>query len=311
MAGVTCSSFRQLCMEYGASFCCSEMVSAKALTYGDRKTFSLLSFTPAERPFGVQIFGFEPEVMAQGARIAEQHCRPDFIDINMGCPAPKITSSGAGSALLKNPELAAEITSAVSESVSVPVTVKLRLGWGSVTAPELIPMLEKAGASAVAVHGRTKAQEYAPPVDLAGIRACVESSSVPVIGNGDIASGEDAAEMKSATGCCCVMVGRAAEGNPFVFRRINAVLRGDPEPPAESWDEVFSVMRRLADGLCGEKGEYIGMQEMRKHAAWFLKGFRGAAALRAQLFGMTKRSDLDDLIDKAGAALSESSTRLR
>ena len=296
MAGVTSSSYRKLCMKHGASFCCSEMVSAKALTYKDRKTFAIMDFTDLERPFGIQLFGYDPDIMAEAARIAVDYCGPDFLDINMGCPAPKITGNKSGSSLLKYPDLAERIIYAVANAVDLPVTAKVRLGWDSISFPEMARSFEDAGCAAIAVHGRTAKQEYRPPVDILSIKTVVNTVSIPVIGNGDITSPETAAAMLDISGCSAVMVGRGSQGDPFIFERIHAYLETGELLPMPSSEELFDSLFELADGLCSEKGEYIGMREMRRHTITYLKGFHGAASLRAEAAKLEKHADLDILI---------------
>lgn len=296
MAGATDSAFRQLCMEQGAAFCVSEMVSAKALSMGDKKTPQLMAHTPAEQPFGIQLFGHEPDVMAQAAAQVARDFSPSFIDINMGCPTPKITSGGSGSALMKTPQLAADIVAAVCAAVSVPVTVKIRAGYDETTAPRMAPMLERAGAAAIAVHGRTRERMYKPPVDLDVIRDVKKSVSVPVVGNGDIHTEQQALYMLDYTGCDAVMVGRAALGNPFVFGRINAAIAGRPLPPAPTVTQRMDALRRQVTLMCEYKGEFIALREARKHASWYIKGLRGASALRARASELCTLDDLDAFI---------------
>ncbi len=296
MAGATDSAFRLICREQGASFTVSEMVSAKALTMGDKKTPLLTAHTEGERPFAVQLFGREPQVMARAAQIVEREAAPDWIDINMGCPAPKIANSGSGSALMKEPELAASIVRAVCEAVSLPVTVKIRAGFDETTAPALAPLLEQAGAAAITVHGRTRARMYKPPVDLAVIRAVKAAVTVPVIGNGDIFTAQDALDMLRETGCDAVAVGRASLGNPFLFARINAALSGAPLPPEPDIETRMRTLRRQVELMCGDKGEFVAMREARKHAAWYTKGVRGAGRLRARAMELCTLDDLDRLI---------------
>ncbi len=297
MAGATDSAFRLLCREQGAQFTVSEMVSAKALTMGDKKTAQLMAFTQSERPYGVQLFGYEPETMARAAEMVEREIAPDFIDINMGCPAPKITGSGAGSALMKRPQLAADITKEVCGAVQLPVTVKLRAGYSEVTAPELAPMLELAGAAAITVHGRLRDRMYKPPVDLEVIRAVKQAVSVPVIGNGDIFTPQDALKMVEYTGCDAVAVGRAALGNPFFFAQVNAALSGASAPQPPSAELRMSTLRRQIELMCAYKGEYIALREGRKHAAWYTRGLRGAARLRSRAMELCTLQDLDAYIE--------------
>ncbi len=305
MAGVSDSAFRQVCRRFGADFVVSEMISAKALVMGDKKSRALMRFAEDERPIGIQLFGACAEDMFGAVRIVEREASPDFIDINMGCPAPKITASGAGSALMSTPDLACEVMRAAVAAASVPVSVKIRAGYDGISAPQLAPRLERAGASLITVHGRTRAQMYMPPVDLDVIRQVKRAVSAPVVGNGDILCGGDAADMLAVTGCDAVMVGRGTMGNPFVFAEIAARLRGGPafEPPP--LEQRLAVLRAQVCEMTRQKGPYIAMQEARKHAAWYLKGMRGAARLRAAANGLSSIEDLDRLIDEALKAADE------
>ena len=297
MAGVTDSAFRQLCRQHGAAFCTSEMISAKALTMGDKKTAKLMEFAENERPYGIQLFGYDADVMAEAAAIIERDFGPDFIDINMGCPTPKITSNGSGSALMKDSELAAHIVECVCGAVSIPVSVKIRAGYSETTAPKLAPLLERAGAGSITVHGRTRDRMYRPPVDLDVIRDVKKSVGVPVIGNGDIGSGRDALHMLEYTGCDAVMIGRGALGNPFIFGEVNAAVTGDALPAAPTLAERMDTFRTQAKITCENKGEYIAMREMRKHAAWYIKGVQGAAAFRARSSEIGSMDDLEQFIE--------------
>ncbi len=284
LAGVADRAFRELCKGYGAAYTVCEMASAKGISLGDKKSAELLSITEPERPAGSQIFGNSPETMAIAAEKALEY-NPDFIDINMGCPAPKVAASGGGALLMKNPQLAENIVKEVVKVSSVPVTVKMRSGWddNSVNAVELAKRCEQAGAAAITVHGRTKAQMYAPPVNTNIIKAVKAAVSIPVIGNGDITDGISAAKMLEETGCDMVMVGRGALGRPWVFSEINAYLNHEvilPEPPVV---QRMSVMLRHIEKICEYKGEYVGIREARKHAAWYTKGIHGAANYRARI----------------------------
>ncbi|MDD6021070.1 MAG: tRNA dihydrouridine synthase DusB [Oscillospiraceae bacterium] len=283
MAGVADMAFRELCVGYGAAYVVSEMVSSKGITMSDRKSRQLLVLSERERPAAVQIFGDDPVIMARSAEECLRY-RPQAIDINMGCPAPKISGNGGGAALMKNPKKAEEIIRAVVNAVDVPVTVKIRAGWDndSINAVEIAKRAEQAGVSAITVHGRTKQQMYAPPVNKEIIAAVKRSVSVPVIGNGDIVDGESAAKMIEDTGCDMVMVGRGALGRPWVFSQISAFLKHEailPEPPVS---ERMRVMVRHIEKICEYKGERVGIRESRKHAAWYMKGFRGAAGFRRE-----------------------------
>lgn len=296
MAGVADRAFRELCVDWGASYVVSEMISSKGVTMGDRKSRELSFLSEAERPAAVQIFGSDPKIMASSVeRVMES--RPEIIDINMGCPAPKIAGNGGGASLMKNPELAEEIVRAVVRESPVPVTVKIRSGWDfeTINAVEMAKRAEAAGASAVTVHGRTRAQMYAPPVNTDIIAEVKKSVSIPVIGNGDIADCCSAALMLENTNCDLVMVGRGALGAPWVFSQINAYLeygRVIPEPPMT---EKMRVMLKHIGKICEYKGEYVGMREARKHAAWYTKGLRGAAKYRRELGALTSVAQLEEI----------------
>ena len=284
LAGVADRAFRELCRGYGAAYTVCEMASAKGISLGDKKSAELLSITPTERPAGSQIFGNSPETMAIAAKKALEF-NPDFIDINMGCPAPKVASSGGGALLMKDPISAADIVKAVAEVSTVPVTVKMRSGWDAdhINAVELAKRCEDAGAAAITVHGRTKVQMYAPPVNTDIIRQVKQAVSIPVIGNGDVIDGISAAKLMEETGCDMVMVGRGALGRPWVFSQINAYLDHEvilPDPPVV---ERMRVMLRHIEALCEYKGERVGIREARKHAAWYTKGLHGAANYRARI----------------------------
>ena len=284
LAGVADRAFRELCRGYGASYTVCEMASAKGISLGDKKSAELLSITETERPAGSQIFGNSPETMAIAAKKALEF-NPDFIDINMGCPAPKVASSGGGALLMKDPVLAANIVKAVAEVSTVPVTVKMRSGWddNNINAVELAKRCEDAGAAAITVHGRTKVQMYAPPVNTDIIRQVKQAVSIPVIGNGDVVDGISAARLMEETGCDMVMVGRGALGRPWVFSQINAYLDHEVILPDQPVVERMRVMLKHIEALCEYKGERVGIREARKHAAWYTKGLRGAANYRARI----------------------------
>lgn len=300
MAGVADRAMRELCREFGAAYTVSELISSKGISMGDRKSKTLMSVHDAERPIAVQLFGNDPKIMAEAAKRAAEG-NPDFLDINMGCPAPKVAGNGGGSALLKNPVLAGEIVKAVTEAVPLPVTVKIRSGWdeNSINAVEVAKRCEEGGAAAIAVHGRTRAQMYAPPVNLDIIKAVKESVSVPVIGNGDIETPADAAKMLEYTGCDFLMVGRAAMGAPWIFSQINAYLGGEtylPEPPLSY---RLSVMLRQVEMMMQYKDERTALLESRKHAAWYLKGIKGAASLRKMCGEISSMDDLKKICEIA------------
>ena len=293
MAGVTDRAFRELCVNYGACYSVTEMVSSKGLTLNDKKSKELLAITEPERPCGAQIFGNDPLTMAKAA-IKTMEFEPQFIDINMGCPAPKVAASGGGALLMKSPELAERIVKAVVGAVDIPVTVKMRAGWddNTINAVELAKRCENAGAKAITVHGRTKIQMYSPPVNIDIIREVKQAVKIPVIGNGDIIDGKSAAKMLEETGCDLVMVGRGALGRPWVFKQINAYLEHErilPEPPVI---ERMLIMLKHIEKLCLYKGERVGIREARKHAAWYTKGLRGAAEYRAKMSSIESFDDL-------------------
>ena len=299
MAGVADKAFRELCVEYGATYVVSEMVSSKGLTMCDRKSKKLLSLSEKERPAAAQIFGSDPKIMAESAVSCLEYC-PEVIDINMGCPAPKIAGNGGGSALLKNPELAEEIMKAVKDAVNIPVTVKIRLGWDadSVNCIEMAQRAQRAGMSAVTLHGRTRQQMYAPPVDRKMIAEVKRNIDIPLIANGDITDGLSAAQMIEETNCDYLMVGRGALGRPWVFSQITAYLEHEiilPEPPVS---ERMRVMVKHIKRICEYKGERVGIREARKHAAWYIKGIKGAAAYRQQVGTLESIEQLEELAFK-------------
>lgn len=293
MAGVADRAFRELCRGYGAAYTVCEMASAKGISLGDKKSAELLSISEPERPAGSQIFGNSPETMAKAAEKALEYF-PDFIDINMGCPAPKVASSGGGALLMKSPVLAAQIVEAVAKVSTVPVTVKMRSGWddSTINAVELAKRCEQAGAAAITVHGRTKVQMYAPPVNVDIIKQVKNAVSVPVIGNGDITDGKSAAKMLEETGCDMVMVGRGSLGRPWVFSEINAYLNHEVILPEPTVVQKMHVMLKHIVKICEYKGERVGIREARKHAAWYTKGLHGAANYRARI-GLIE--SIDDL----------------
>lgn len=294
MAGVADMAFRELCVAFGAGFTVSEMVSAKGFTMGDRKSAELLTLSEKERPAAIQLFGTSPAIMAQAAKKSLAFA-PDAIDINMGCPAPKVANSGAGSALMKDLPLAKDIIAAVVKSVDVPVTVKCRTGWDDehINAVELANICEGEGAAAITVHGRTRQQMYAFPIDYETIAAVKESVHIPVIGNGGIRDVQSAEMMLNETGCDAIMVAQGALGKPWLFKQIVAYQKGGmllPDPPLE---EQMQIMLTHIKKIVAYKGEKIGMREARKHAAWYLKGVRGAAAYRRKCGALNSIDDLE------------------
>ena len=296
MAGVTDLAFRTICAELGAAVTVTEMVSSRALIYQDKKSRSLLHKTPIG-VCGAQIFGNDPSVMADGAVLALEASGADFIDINMGCPMPKIVNNGDGSALMKDPEKAARIVEAVVKAVPVPVTVKMRKGWdkGSCNAPELAVMLEQAGTAAIAVHGRTKTMLYSGVADWDCIRAVKEAVEIPVIANGDIFTAEDAARCKARTGADMLMLGRTTFGDPWVFEQAQAALRGEavPETPPLC-DRVDTALRqfRLA---AQDKGEYIACLEARKHFAWYLRGVAHSGYYKEKISAISSMEEIEQI----------------
>ncbi len=302
MAGVTDRAFRYMCKKYSAGATVTEMVSAKALCYEDKKTHKLATIYKEDRPCGLQLFGSEPEIMARGAVIALEKFSPDFIDINMGCPAPKIVNNNEGCSLMKNPQLVFDILREVVACVGgkVPVTVKMRSGFDkdNINAPLIAEMCQKGGASAVFVHGRTRSQMYMPPVDLEVIKEVKKSVSIPVVGNGDIKNGIDALKMMEYTLCDGIMVGRASLGNPYVFDEINAYLSGK-NPKEVSKELKKQDIKEHICMLVEDKGEFIGVCEARKHVAWYIKGMPDAALLRNEVNCARSLDNVLSIIDKA------------
>ena len=300
MAGVADRAFRELCIGYGASYVVSEMISSKGVSLGDRKSKQLMQLSETERPAGVQIFGNDPEIMAESVKTV-LGVHPQFVDINMGCPAPKIAGNGGGASLMRNPELAEQIVAAVKKACGeIPVTVKIRAGWDfdTINAVEMAKRAENAGAAAVTVHGRTRQQMYAPPVNHEIIAEVKKAVSIPVVGNGDITDGITAAKMLEDTNCDFLMVGRGALGRPWVFQQINAYLNEGrilPEPPVS---ERMRVMLNHIQMLCTYKGERVGIREARKHATWYTKGIRDAAQFRRELGMLESIAQLEEIAYK-------------
>ena len=297
MAGVTDLPFRILCKEMGCGLVYSEMVSAKGILYDNKNTTELLEIDPKERPVAVQLFGSDPEILGAMAKKIEPY-PIDIIDVNMGCPAPKIVKNGEGSCLMKTPELVGRIVKSLVESQSKPVTIKFRKGFDDdhINAVEIAKIAEANGASAVAVHGRTREQYYSGKADWDIIKQVKEAVNIPVIGNGDVFTPQDAKNLLEHTGCDAIMVGRGAQGNPWIFKRILHYLEtGEllPEPTAE--ERVEKALRH-SQMLIDYKGEYIGVREMRKHMAWYMKGLPGAAELRGKLNHAETMAQLEELL---------------
>ena len=300
MAGVTDLPFRLLCKDQGAGLTVMEMISAKAITYGNRRTAELMrTRRPEETPVSLQLFGHEPAVIADAAaRIEEEPF--DILDLNMGCPVPKIVNNHEGSYLMKDPDLIEKIVSAAVRSTSRPVTVKLRAGFDCdhLNAPDCARAAEAGGASAVAIHARTRTQMYAGSADWARIREVVEAVKIPVVGNGDVRSGADARRMLEETGCTAVMVARAAEGNPWIFREINTYLDTGKESGKPSRRDVIQEILRHCDLVKEIIGEREGILEIRKHVAWYLAGFPGASKVRQRVNLVTSFDELEALLRK-------------
>ncbi|OUP00027.1 tRNA dihydrouridine synthase DusB [Drancourtella sp. An210] len=297
MAGVTDLPFRLLCKEQGAGLLCMEMVSAKAILYKNRNTKSLLEIHPKERPVSLQLFGSDPDIMSEIAKQIEE-LPFAILDINMGCPVPKIVKNGEGSALMRKPALVHEIVSKVAKAIEKPVTVKIRKGFDddSVNAVEIARIIEDAGAAAVAVHGRTREQYYSGKADWDIIRQVKEAVSIPVIGNGDVSSGEDAERMVSETGCDGIMVGRAVQGNPWIFQELIHYEETGEKLARPSVTEVREMMLRHAKLQMECKGDYTAIREMRKHVAWYTAGFPNSARLRAEINQVESYEELEKLL---------------
>lgn len=299
MAGVTDLPFRKLCKEQGAGLICMEMVSAKAISFHNKNTEALMEIDKCENPVSMQLFGSEPELMARVAAEVEE--RPfDILDINMGCPVPKVVNNGEGSALLKNPELIVKIVKSVSSAIKKPLTVKVRIGFENepVDIVDIAKRVEDAGAAAIAVHGRTRQQYYSGTADWDAIRRVKEAVSIPVIGNGDVDSPEKAEALIKETGCDGVMIGRAVRGNPWLFRELNHYFETGEKLPCPSVEEVREMILRHARMQIDLKGEFTGIREMRKHVAWYTAGMRHSAALRRETNLVSSYEELEKLLGR-------------
>ncbi len=301
MAGVTDLPFRTLCKEQGAGLICMEMISAKAISFHNKNTIALMEIDPCEHPVSMQLFGSEPDLMAEVAKSIEDRDF-DILDINMGCPVPKVVNNGEGSALLKNPNLIEEIVRKVSSAISKPLTVKVRIGFENepVDIVEIAKRIEDAGAAALAVHGRTRQQYYSGTADWDTIRRVKEAITIPVIGNGDVDSPLKAEALVKQTGCDAVMVGRAVRGNPWLFRELNHYFRTGEllERPSPSVEEIREMILRHARKQIELKGEFVGIREMRKHVAWYTAGMRHSAGLRRESNTIESYEALEALLSR-------------
>lgn len=299
MAGVTDLPFRLLCKEQGAGLLCMEMISAKALQYKNKNTKALLAIHPKEYPVSLQLFGSDPKIISEQAKRIEE-LPFQILDINMGCPVPKVVKNGEGSALMKNPKLVYEIVYQTARAIQKPVTVKIRKSFDNtcINAVEIAKIIEEAGGAAVAVHGRTREQYYSGKADWEIIRQVKEAVSIPVIGNGDVTSGEKALEMRERTGCDGVMIGRGAQGNPWIFHELLEYDRTGKLPPRPSKEQIKETMLRHARLQLEFKGEYLGIREMRKHVAWYTKGMEGSAKLRDDINKVESYAELESLLNE-------------
>lgn len=299
LAGITDMAFREICRGFGAGYCETEMVSAKALSFNDKKSFELMELSDDEHPCGIQLFGSEPDIIANAAILAK-NAGADVIDINMGCPAPKIAGNGSGSALMKNPTFCGEIVAAIKSKVDLPVTVKIRKGFDndSINAVEVAQICEQNGADAIIVHGRTRQQYYSGQCDLDIIKAVKSAVTVPVVGNGDVKDIKSAVKMLDYTDCDGVMVARAALGNPWIFKSFKEYFDKGIIIDAPSNEDKLRIMREHIELVCKYKGEHLGMLQSRKQIAWYLKGFKGAAKFRNEAGTVSTLDDMYSLIDR-------------
>ena len=297
MAGVTDLPFRLLCKEQGAGLVCMEMISAKGILYNNKNTESLLEIHPEETPASLQLFGSDPKIMSEMAKRIEDR-NFAILDVNMGCPVPKIVRNGEGSALMKNPKLVYEIVSALVKAIDKPVTVKIRKGFDDtcINAVEIAKVIEEAGAAAVAVHGRTREQYYSGKADWDIIRQVKEAVSIPVIGNGDVTSAEKAIQMREYTGCDGIMIARGAQGNPWIFSELVSYEENGVLPERPTTEELKEMMLRHARLQIKYKGDYLGIREMRKHVSWYTKGLHGSAKLRETINGVESYEELENVL---------------